>query len=64
MQEDRHQQDIDFLEELKGMTLYELHLTLQFQACEVWKQIAVDREIARRKAAMKQIMEEAKDPND
>ncbi len=54
--EDNHQQDIEFLEELKEMTMhelssYQLYFASQFNACEVWKQIAVDREIARRKGS-------------
>jgi hypothetical protein len=48
MEEDKHEQDIQFLVELKDSTLEELFVNLQFQSCEAWRRVALIREIERR----------------
>jgi hypothetical protein len=45
---DRHEEDRAFLEELREIGERTLKVLLQFQACEAWKRIAIEREITRR----------------
>ena len=51
MEEDKHEQDIQFLVELRDSTLEELFMNLQYQSCELWRKIAIIREIERREKA-------------
>jgi hypothetical protein len=45
---DMHEQDRQFLQELKEASLDELLINLQFQACEDWRRIAIERELDKR----------------
>lgn len=45
---DRHEEDRAFLKELRKFDERRLAIFLEFQACEAWKRIAIEREIVRR----------------
>lgn len=48
MQEDLHETDRRFLRLLRQVNMGELKTLLRFQACELWRRIAIEREIERR----------------
>jgi len=49
---DRHEEDREFLRQLKKVTDHELTVILRWQACETWKRIAIEREQVRRTVEM------------
>lgn len=45
---DWHEEDRNWLKELKTIDNYALYMRQQFQCCERWRKSAVDREMKRR----------------
>lgn len=45
---DEHESEIDWLKNLRHYSYEKLRIELQFQCCEEWRKIAVQREMGRR----------------
>ena len=45
---DRHKEDQEFLADLRHVDRQTLVMLLRFQSCEMWKKIAIEREMLRR----------------
>jgi hypothetical protein len=43
-----HEEDRDFLKEIKTISDSEIRIYLTFQACEDWRRVALEREFERR----------------
>lgn len=52
---DSHDQDYEFLQNLRSMSSRELHVFRMFQACEPWRRVAIEREMQRRTEKDKEV---------